>query len=254
MAFIKAIDKTQPASHIDASTIHVDACENGAAIRKTSQAAVSALSQPVGRANNSLTERISADLPRAAASDADFLPVPLSDPAYSVENLREVERCWMDLIQNPGDVNYMNKLREVIAEILAQFSQIADKDRTQIDDLKKRYQDATKEAAGLTRSLGDMRFYFAAAGFAVYFGQFFFSHQDDRPVVKYIAENVVPQIGGMVTGRYDSHQKKADALAQLVMAEYQAKTSKGQSDASNKQEIVALLDKALDSMKRAASA
>ncbi len=211
------------------------------------------IEQPVPAAEVPVAKEIDPENSEMAADPLE--PITLSHPAADPEYLRAVDQELGRLQEKatPEEVNFLIKIREVIGKILAQFSEISEKDRFQMEEMKLKYRRSSQDAADLQRSLGNAGLWIAGIGFAVLLSQFGFKNPADREVMKFLSEQC-PNIGGMFTSRYQANQKEADALSQLMLAEYNAKTSKSQSESSSKQEVVNLLDKALESMKRAASA
>ena len=192
-------------------------------------------------------------------------PITLSHPSMDPKFLKAVDAEFARLSAIPAEeaaepaaeiepeVNFMIRVRKVVAEILAQLNKISEKDRFQMEDMKQKYRKSSQESADLQRTLGNAGLIISVVGFGVLLSQFGFKNPADREVMKFLSEQC-PHIGGMFTSRYQSSQKEADALSQLMLAEYNAKTSKSQSESSSKQEITSLLDKVLESMKRAAAA
>jgi len=230
---------------VDTGKITIGAREDAESIQKAQKISQSHLSSKE-TSSSSLEGRISLNSPEL---------VTMNHPAMATENLQAIENEFTRLEANPepGEVNFLIKVREVIAGILAQLSEISQSDRSQTERTKLAFKEASNDAANLTRKLGNAGLCIAGIGFAVLLSQFGFKNPADREVMKFLSEQC-PNIGGMFTSRYQATQKEADALAQLMLAEYNAKTSKTQSESSSKQEIINLLDKVLESMKRAASA
>ncbi len=257
---------------IDPSTMTLGAREDKVSIEKTKQIVEETELPSLDSSSPSLAGRVTpggvplnevADAPvpmEIEAEDVEMAadplePITLSHPAMNPESLKAVDQELARLQENaaPEEVNFLIKIREVIGKILAQFSEISEKDRFQTEDMKLKYRKSSQDAADLQRSLGNAGLWIAGIGFAVLLSQFGFKNPADREVMKFLSEQC-PNIGGMFTSRYQASQKESDALSSLMLAEYNAKTSKTQSETSSKQEIVSLLDKALESMKRAASA
>lgn len=167
-------------------------------------------------------------------------------PAYTLAQLQEV------LLEQP---NYLNEIRVTIAKILVQMNRISEKDRTQIDEMKKKYETAYKNSAGLTRQIAWNGLVFsgialiplvlhAAPGADAF----------DREMANAFASQVIPGGGRMWNAAHEADQKKADSLANLLLQEYSAKTAKGSSESSSKQELIGILDKAVSALKEAARA
>lgn len=164
--------------------------------------------------------------------------------ATSLEQLQEI------LLEQPS---YLVNIRNSVAQILAQLSRIAEKDRTQIDEMKKKYENSYKLSAGLVKDLGWDGLIISSIALVPLF-LVTSPHQFDREMGNQFATQFIPSIGRIFTSSKDSDIKKADALSGLIIQEYSAKTSKSQSESGSKQEITSLLEKVVSALKEAARA
>jgi hypothetical protein len=187
-------------------------------------------------------------LTRGAISNATPAPIQVATEApaqkTSLELLQEV------LLEEPS---YLQNISNLVAKILKQLSDIGEKDRKQIDEMKKKYETTYKQSAGLVKDIAwnDMLF----SGFALIPLVLSFSpNQFDKDMGGRLAADFVPGLGRMYNSGSQADMRKADALAQLLMQEYGAKTSKSSSEGNNKQEITNMLDKAVSALKDAARA
>lgn len=156
------------------------------------------------------------------------------------------------LVANPPiEANYLIKVRNLVAQILAQLSRIAEKDRTQIDDIKTKYRDATKEYVRLQRELGNNGLHCTVVALAASFLQFVSPHQTDREIINLFAKEGSRTLGEMFGHVIQSKMRIADSVTSLAINEYAAKSQRG-NDANNRQEVIDLLTKVLESLKRAA--
>lgn len=177
-----------------------------------------------------------------------------------LEEMRQIEPEHLNAIdkilsQNDSiEPNYLIKIQNLVGQILVQLNKIAEKDRTQIEDLKLKYKNAIKDSADKLRELGSHGFKFSMIAMAGVCCQFLSPYQEDRDILAYFAKEGIRGIGDVFGNQIQSDMKKVEGLSSLLYAEYQAKTQKGQSDAGSKQEVIALLDKVLESLKRAAQA
>ncbi len=168
------------------------------------------------------------------------------------EHFRAVEEAISQDV--PTETNFMIKVQFLVAKILAQLNRIAEKDRTQTEKLKTDYKNATAKVAELQRELGTHGLKFSLIAFGASFLQFASPHQSDRDIAKIFASELCPKLGEMFGSSLQANMNQSNSLASLFLQEYQAKSSKGANDASNKQEIIGILEKALDSLKQAARA
>ncbi|MES2274030.1 MAG: hypothetical protein V4487_07550 [Chlamydiota bacterium] len=128
--------------------------------------------------------------------------VSLDDaPAAAELNIEELETIQNEInglkFLSDGP-NFLIKVREVVAKILAQFNRISEKDRIQIDDMKAKYRKASQESANYQKKLGDAGLVISGIGLAILLGQFGFANDADRLIMKFISEQA-PNVGGMFT-------------------------------------------------------
>ena len=220
----------------DSSPVHVSKREDEETIIKTKSIEIPQLPAAT---NESLEGRVTIGKPIA-----EQLGEIDSDHFTAVESAIAVEE--------PVEANYMIRVRSLIASILVQLNTIAEKDRHQIDDMKKNYKKSTLAAATLQRELGSNGLKFSLVALGASFLQFLSPHQSDREIMNIFAREFCPKLGEMFSSGIKSNMDQETALAQLVLNEYSAKTQKGTNDSSNKQELIQILDRVLESRKRAA--
>lgn len=151
--------------------------------------------------------------------------------------------------------NYIIRVQNLVGQILVQLNRIAEKDRVQIEGMKSKYQRSTQQVANSLRALGSHGLQFSMLVFGASFLQFLSPYQSDRKIANIFAKEVCPKLGNLFGGATIQINKyQAESIANLVLQEYSAKTQKGGSDANTKQEITSILDKILESLKRAAQA
>lgn len=154
---------------------------------------------------------------------------------------------------NDVEANYMFQIRSLIAQILVQLNRISQKDRDQIEKLKGEYKKLTQETASLQKQIGTNNLMFSVITLGAAFFQIA-ENPIDRQFAKIFAENVCPRLGEMFASDIQANTTRSMNLANLLLQEYTAKTQKGQADSSNKQEMIQLLDRALNGLSQAARA
>lgn len=224
----------------------VNACDQAIAER------VNALSlhEVIQEGSNPLVETTMNGRVVTAQTDAnEWIESALSqiDP----EHFQEVEQAIVNGTE--AEPNYINEINALIGKILVQLNRISQKNNLQINDMKIKYKDLTSRSAVLQRELAkhNLMFSFISLGVAC-----FQMAEDplDKHVAKMFADNICPNLGAMFGASIQSNQQKTNALSQLVLYEYQAKTQKGQSDSSSKQELTQTLQRVLDGLTQASRA
>lgn len=218
-----------------------------------------------------LNERADAD----TISKVKSLPIPCDVPQMTAANLdgrvsnarTQPNDLVLHELENFGtsaaaltppessdkEASYAFQIRTLIAKILVQLNRISQKDRDQINKLKIEYKRLTKETAGFQRQLGRNNLFFAVATLGVSLFQIA-ENPVDKNVAKMFAEHVCPKVGEMFGSGIQANTTHSMNLSNLLLQEYQSKSSKGQSDSSNKQELTQMLDRALNGLTQAARA
>lgn len=221
-------------SRMDETTIHMKERVDAATIEKTATIKMPETPMP--------TKPISSAVTHTRVEDEEMQVLR--------EQLEEIQDI---LVNNPpvAEPNYLIKVRILVAQMLEQLNRISEKDRDQVQEMKKKYKEATQEVADQTRALGWNELKFSALTLVSSLTNLI-PNEVDRNILGTLGKDVMPKIGGVFSSNIQSSMKKADAMANLVLQEYSAKTSKSGSDASSKQEIIRLLDEVLQSLKSAA--
>lgn len=167
---------------------------------------------------------------------------------------RHFENIEKSLKENPLPANYLVEVQNLVGLILAQLNRIGEKDRHQMEELKTQYKRCTAESASLQRELGSHNWHFALISFAASFLQFASPHQADREIANIIARECCPKLGDWYGSGINANMNQTTARGSLTLAEYQAKSNKGSSDSGNKQELIDILNKILQSLRDAARA
>ncbi len=147
--------------------------------------------------------------------------------------------------------NYLNELRETVALILAQISRISEKDKAQIDELKRSYTKTYETSAGLTQQIAWNGLIWS--GFALVPLLLLTSGNPlDRDVGTACAREFVPKLGEMWNSHLPAQKARADGYGAVLNQEWSAKSGKTQSDGNNKDQITNLLSTAMNTLKEAA--
>ncbi|PIS02769.1 MAG: hypothetical protein COT85_01690 [Chlamydiae bacterium CG10_big_fil_rev_8_21_14_0_10_42_34] len=221
------------------TTIHVSQREDGSTIEKTKRLGISAIPFP--------THSMS-PIKGAQRLDAGTAPFVRNEP----HDLLACEQKLTEALQNPVvEPNYMSKVQSLIAKILAQFVRIADKERHQKEEQKKKFTNSNLESGKLLREMGDRGFKFTGITLALMASKFM-AREGDQEFISYFAQNGCKNLADMYNSETQSRQKQIDAIAALAQTELNSLMNKG--DPSSKQELINLLEKVLESLKRAAQA
>lgn len=233
--------------------------EDGLTIEKVSQILGRTSLSPASFSSCSLEARVSKGAVHSAPEIA--APTITEEEAEAIaeeykklnEVAKEIEEKGATSSDLSSDANFLVQLREIVARMLVQISRDSEQNRQSIDSMKSKYRLYTQEGANLTRELGKSGLKFSLIAFGTLMGQFLpFFNDADKGVVKFFSEQVIPQIGNMSGSTIQGRQKIADSMAQLILAEYNAKSSKPPE--ANKQEFTNLLDKAFQVQTSAARA
>ena len=183
------------------------------------------------------------ELPVSSSSLEGRVSLPIEDVLNHVdpELLEEAFNADPDL-----GSNYILRLQELVAAILAQYQQISEKDKLKIDQLEREYKVTTLSVADLTRELGWSGLKFAAVTFAASFLQFVPGANDaDRVVAKIFAEQVCPQFGNVWNSDLNAKLTSGNNLSQMLMNKYNLLANAEQSKANDKQQVSGVFEKAL---------
>lgn len=181
--------------------------------------------------------------------DDSSAPVDIEEPEESVP-VAPIELPSLE------DVNFVVRVRELVAQLLAQLSRISENDRKQVETLKKEYRTSAQKAADMQVNMGWSGVAVAALAFAVNLSQFMISNPNintqkaDREIIQFLAGQI-PTAGNLFRDRYQAKQMEFGAVRDLRNQEIQMKNSKTQSESGSKQEILQLLTTALQLLKGA---
>lgn len=156
-------------------------------------------------------------------------------------------------VSKPVDSNYIDRIIALVARSLAQQNRSKTTERGQIEELKKRYQDFSRQSGNLNVAMGNTGFYGAMASLGLMLAPQFLPMPSifTPEVTKYLAEQGSQSITQLINGRSMAEQKQDDAVAALAINEYQSKTT-NQNSSSN-QEAINLVNQVLELQKRASS-
>jgi hypothetical protein len=153
----------------------------------------------------------------------------------------------------PEEVNFIIKLREIVAKAFAQQGRLSEKDRIQLDKLKVEFQEATQKGADLLKKVGTAGLIVAFVAMTIFVGQFGFTNQGAAQTMKFASEQT-SGVGGLFTNSLSGKQKIADGDAGLALNQLSAEQTKKQAEAGAKQEFSSVLQAALEEQKQASRA
>lgn len=163
------------------------------------------------------------------------------------DQLDNVDPAVLEEIFN--DSNYIVRLQELIAKILAQYQQISEKDKDKIQKLEKEYKLATLSVADLERELGWSGLKVAAFSFAASLLPLVPGANDtDKMIANIFAKDVVPNIGNLFTSDLKARHTSGDKLSNMLLQKYQQLSGAEQSKANDKQQVSGVFDKALNNL------
>ncbi len=231
--------------------------EDGETIQKTKEAALPAIEGTSLKTVSSLDEKIVTigEVPNRDQSIENFVTqlTPEEHQLYQEEMQKLDEMIEQKIVFLPEEVNFIIQLREIIARAFAQQGRLTERDRLQLDKLKIEYQSSMKEQGDLFKKMGNAGLIVAFAGFGVFLGQFAFGTQGAE-VIKFISSNFTGAANELVRAPMNAKQKGEEGKGALAYQQLQMKQSEKQNEGSAKQELSAVLQKALEAETAAARA
>jgi hypothetical protein len=178
----------------------------------------------------------------------------LKNPLFQME-IADLQQIDANL-DKKGEANYMIRLQELIGELLKLQTRISERDKKRTEELKVKYKTTCGESAALTRTSGKWNFWGSMTGFVILMASQYAaqSNADTGALLKFLADNGCQNLTQLFQSQINSDLRKVDGLTQLLNAEYTAATQKGSSEGNNKQELISILEKLLESIRSAARA
>jgi hypothetical protein len=161
-----------------------------------------------------------------------------------------IEDIESDIQAMKHEPNYLIKFIEITERLLKLFIKIHDKERLSKSEEKQKFKEASRKWGELQREIGDRGVNTTYLSLACMTLQFLLP-KNDRIFVDYLAKEGCNNFSQMLNSETQSRQRLVDGISQIAQSELNAMINKGPSDA-NKQELIALLEKAMESVKRAA--
>lgn len=185
-------------------------------------------------------------MPESPQSLQGRVAVPLEDQIDNIDLEAVFEEC-----ANSGG-NYLSRLQELVAAILAQYQQISEKDKLKLDQLEKEYKLTTLSVANIQKELGWSNLKFALISFGAVFLQFIPGANDvDKAVAKIFAEQVCPKFGDLWNSDLNAKFTSGDKLSQMLLGKYNLLAGAEQTKANDKQQVGDILRKALSNLESA---
>lgn len=184
--------------------------------------------------------------------DAEEKPDPALEETPADSSPIDEKKLASDVEALSNNVNFVVRMRQLMLQLLEQFSKISDADRKQVEILKREYRLSAHNAADMQSKIGVAGFWIAAISFATSLSRFMTKNPDDRQVVDFLAQ----QLGGngagtLVTSHYQAKLMEYSSVRDLRNTEINMKNSKTQSESGNKQEFLATFKEILMLMKSA---
>ncbi|MGB7978348.1 MAG: hypothetical protein WCF19_04215 [Chlamydiales bacterium] len=173
--------------------------------------------------------------------------------AFDLDMVKAIDEELGKLNAAKIEPNYFLKLEQAVVAMLMLQIQINNHDRVKKEAYELKVSTSTKKWGECQKEIGDRGLNFTWITLGVMALQFV-APQNDQPFIKYFAEHGCTNISNMFNGETQSKQKIVDTVSQLAMAEINAQMNKGSSDSSSKQEVLSLLEKMTEVMRRAAQA
>lgn len=243
----------------DDGRIGVDRREDKETIEKTDRAAPEIIS----------------DTPRSTASDLDGkLIEPIAaetTPEEFFEQLSadEKEQLQQELAQidelaaeneetqlfTPKEMNFIMKLKEIIAKAFDQQNRLNERDRVNLEKLKVEYKDAIKKEADFLRKMGAAGLIIAIGAMAVFGCQFARpGNQGVAKICEFTSQHLSKGFGDIVQQRYNARGKEESGRGALAMNQLNNEQQKKQSEGNMGDRLSNAYKEALDLEKSASRA
>lgn len=153
------------------------------------------------------------------------------------------------------DLNYIARIRNLIAEIMVQLNDIAAKDRKQIEEMEANYKKHTLNSGALQKEIGWNGFVFSIIALSVSFGTATMPQDYAyKEFLNVFASKCIPEGGNLVGAGKQAKMQQETSLASLILQKHSNKTQQGQSESSFKQMIEGMLQEVYRKLAEAARA
>lgn len=167
------------------------------------------------------------------------------------ESLRAIEQELVKGQNDPPEPYYQIALQQAIEKMLDLHIKMSKEESSRKNDQKGKYTKSNKEWGVYQKELGDRGLNFTWVALGLMASQFLLP-EADREFVSFLSKEGCTNLASMFNAETQTRQRLVEAVAQLALAEINAMMNKGSSDSSSKQEILNLLEKLYELLKRAA--
>jgi len=147
--------------------------------------------------------------------------------------------------------NYMIRLQNLIGLLLSQLIKISNHERSQKEELQNKVTKEGTKWGEIQVQLGNRQFFTTFLSFGLQASQYLFINQQDRDIVSGLAKDAGNNFMSMVNSGLQASQKQIDVRTNLLNTKINDIMTKGQSDSSNKSEMIQFLKTLYESLQQA---
>lgn len=184
-------------------------------------------------------------------SDIERLAETYPEDQFKAE-CEKLDKAIEDKLFLPQEVNFIIKLRDILAYAYRQRDRLNENDRLKIENLKTEFKNSVKDQASCQRKMGTIGVIFATASFLVGLGTVVAPDALKKAVE--IGAGQVPTLGSLFTSPLQANMKLQGGAESLSLNSLQQEQAKKQSEGNSEQEKSRVLDKAIEAADSAARA
>ncbi len=169
-------------------------------------------------------------------------------PTHSATLASIEEESWHNENQN-----ILIQLCKLVSSCLARSSYDSQIDRSQLKDLERNHKDTVAESSSMMRQKAGTHMITSLLNMAAFAASLAMPpNTTSQQVAKFLSEQI-PQAGSMINQLEDSSIAESSSQAQMLLAQYNNKSSNAQGQSAIRQTLEQLLRSVEEVMKKAAS-
>jgi hypothetical protein len=254
--------KSYSNAYVNNNVVHLNDRQDEKAIRKTNTVAASVIESTFQNSSHSSLEgRVSIEekIPVSQTPRIEYDPVSTLEKHLQTldpKDLKAIDRELENLKQNSHTPNFYIKLQQVVELMLNMHVKLGEKERIQKEGEKRKFNQSNQEWSKLQRETGDrgLNFTWIALGIMLIPVILPGTNEIDKQFVNFFAKEGCTNIANMFNSDTQSKQQMVRAVSELAMAEINAMMNKSSSDSSSKEQVLRILDTAIQSYTQASRA
>ena len=156
------------------------------------------------------------------------------------------------ILENSNDgSNFIMRMQELVCKIMEQLGKMSDKNRNDVDTLKREFREVSSEAANLQMRIGNAAPWISGIALVVCSAQIF-TAQELAPIIQFVSGQI-PPAASVYTSHLQAEQMGFQATGSLKQTEISTQSQKSQSEAEVRQAILGLLNSMLEVLKKSSS-